>query len=109
MAFWHLTVTLTGVAQRVSDSLVDPTVGGMQDIPFRQWAVQAGAANANPAFLGGAGVTNADYGIRVPTPVGGIPDPPIVLGGFDTGPSKPSDVYVIGTLGEVLHFCGIPY
>jgi hypothetical protein len=111
MPFWHLTVAIaaTGVAQRVSDSLADPTVGGVSDIPFRQFTVQAGAGNGNPGFLGGPGVTVLDYGIRVPAPVGGIPAEPIVLGGFDTGPVKPSHVWIVGTQDELFHFSGIPF
>lgn len=99
----HYTVTLAAAAQSVATAL---GLTASTDIPFRTLTFQAGKANTNDAFVGGSGVTTTDYGIRLDP---GDTAPPVVVGAYDTGGLKLSDVYVIGTADEKVHILGVPF
>lgn len=99
-------LTLAATQQRLSDvyggapGSVDPKV----DIPYRQVILQASGAaayiGADPAVL-----STTVYGNKVDSANTG---PGTILGPFDQGPIKLSDLYALGA-GAVLHITGIPY
>lgn len=91
----HFTLTLTGVAQVLPTSVTPGAV--------RWLSMQPDAANANPVYLGGTGVTAANYGTRIPAPVAGVPPPPHIIGEFQDGMVRLDAFYVIGTNTEKLH------
>lgn len=108
MAVRHYTVTLTATATPLL-TLISASfaVGGPRDEAFRFLSVQAGKANTNDAFLGGSTLTTSDYGVRVDA---GDTAPPIdIIGHYDSGPVKLSEIYAVGTAGEKLHVFGIPF
>jgi hypothetical protein len=99
----HYTVTVSAAAQSIAQAL---GLTAAQDIPLAEVQVQAGKANTADTFIGGAGVTTTDYGIRVDP---GDTAPPIpLLQGCGIATVKPSTVYFIGTAGHLLHFSGVP-
>ena len=112
MAIRAYTLTLTGVAQRLSQVLasgaanVEPNKS--EDIPFRQIRLQADPANANVVYVGDASTVSA-------TVHGGSLDPTeasaesLTLGPFPTGPLRLSDLWVIGTNAQRLMVLGVPF
>lgn len=108
--FYHRVLTLTGAPQRLSTALADPTVGGPDDRPCRQVTFQAMGANGNPIYIGGdVTVAVNNHALRINAGTQGVPDPPIILGGFDSGPLKLSDFWVLGTGNQVLCIGMIPF
>ena len=108
--FRHYNLTLGAAAQRLSDALPATDPVDVEDIGLRELQLQADDGNSNPIFIGGNNtVTAAAHGIRIPTPTAGVPDPPIRLGGFDSGPLKLGKIWVIGTAGEILNITGIGF
>lgn len=112
MALRSYTLTLTGVAQRLSQVLstgagnADPTGG--EDIPFRQIRLQADPANAAVVYVGDSSAVSS-------TAHGGSLDPTeasansIILGPFPTGPLRLSDIWVVGTNTQRLMVLGVPF
>jgi hypothetical protein len=88
----HLVLTLSGSAQALT-------------LPQKvRWvSLQPGAANANPVYIGGEGVSSTDYGTRIPVSSGSVPPPPHVIAEFSDGTTQLSDIYVLGTNTEKLH------
>jgi hypothetical protein len=101
-------LTLTGLAQRLSDVYGDGVgvVNATHDIPYRTLVLQ-GAKGGADVFVGGSStVSSTAYGVRLdPT----ASTTPLVLGGYDTGPMKLSDFWVIGTSSQLMSVLGIPY
>lgn len=100
MALRHYTLTLSASAQRLSAAFTDPSVGGAEDVPYRQVLLRASGADAK---VGGSGVTSTN-GLNVNSTTG----EPIVFGPFDQGPVKLSQIYALGS-GATLHIVGIPF
>ena len=105
---FHMTVTLTGAAQRLSDSL-SPVSGGVgqgsYDFAFQDLEFQPDGANGNPIYFGATnGVTSTDYGFRLEKATTGVPPAPFPL--TLRGSAKLSDMWVVGTAGEKLHIFG---
>jgi hypothetical protein len=97
------TLTITAVAQRLSSVLADPTVGGKDDIPYRQVIL----STETDCFIGGSStLTTSNYGKKVFVDTNATP--PLVLGPIADGSIKLSDVWVIGTSGK-LHILGVAY
>ena len=108
MAIRHYTVTLTATATPVL-TLINAAFGqgGARDEAFRFLSVQPDKANTNDAFVGGSTLTTADYGVRLdPADTAPAYD---LCGHYDSGPMKLSEIYVVGTAGEKLHFLGVPF
>jgi len=114
VAFKAYQLTLTGVAQRLSNAyglgpMPSPVTSefAAADIPLRQISFQALTAAGADIYVGdSSAVSSTVHGFRV--------DPantqqPFVLGPFDCGPMKLSDFWVLGTTGEVLLIGAIPY
>ncbi len=104
MAARHFQLTLAAGAQRLSDVYGDGVgvVNAAHDLPYRQLLLSASGADA---FIGDdLDVDSTDYG--------GLVDStalvPVVLGPFEAGPLKLSDLYAAGA-GSTLHILGIPY
>lgn len=101
------TLTLTGVAQRLSSVLTNTERGGPQDEAYRIIMLQPDKANTNDVFVGASSsVSSSVYGIRLDAT---DTLPPVELGHYDTGPIKLSDLWVFGTNNEKLHIFGIPF
>ncbi len=108
--FRHYNLTLDATAQQLSAALPGTDPVEIEDFGLRELQLQADDGNSNPVYIGGNNtVSAAAHGIRIPTPTGGVPDPPIRLGGFDSGPLKLSKIWVIGTDGEILNITGIGF
>lgn len=94
-------LTITAAAQRLSGALTDQSIGGKEDVPFRQLLI----TTETDCFLGGSSaLTTSNYGIKVLA----AQTLPVVIGPFSTGPVKLSDLWVIGTSGKI-HILGIPF
>jgi hypothetical protein len=104
MAARHFQLTLAAAAQRLSDVYGDGVgvVNAANDLPYRQLLLSATGADA---FVGDdAEVDSTDYGALVDSTA----LTPVVLGPFETGPLKLSDLYVAGA-GATLHVLAIPF
>lgn len=100
MAAKDYQITLAAAAKRLSTVYANPTVGGPDDIPYRQILL---TVETGPAYLGAASdVASTNYGITI-----AATGDPVSIGSFDTGPVKLSDFWVAGT--GTLHILGIPY
>src|SRR5678816_1776822 len=109
MAAVSYQLTLSGVAQRLTLAFPadDRNPGGKYDVPLRVISFQGLKANTNDIFVGtDALVSSTVHGFRVDATDSA---PPITFGSFDTGGSRFSDYYVVGTANEVLVFHGILY
>lgn|SRR5678815_861816 len=102
-------LTLTGVVQRLTLAFPadDRNPGGKYDVPLRVISFQGLKANTNDIFVGtDTLVSSTVHGFRVDATDAA---PPVTFGSFDTGGSRFSDYYVLGTNGEVLLIHGILY
>lgn len=97
-------LTVGAAAVRLSDVYGDGAgvVNAANDIPYRQLVLQAETADIE---IGDSTVTTSVYGMKLPATA---PAAPLVLGPFESGPIKLSDVYAIST-NATLHILGIPY
>ena len=101
MPFNQYVVTLTGAAQRLSDAI---PLTAITDIPFRTLTFQAGKANTTDVLVGDAAISSTLYAFRLdPADTA----PPVVVGGYDSGPLKLQDFWVFGTNGEKIHIGGV--
>ena len=98
----HYVLTLDGNAQRLS-SVLTGGADGPNDRPLRSISLQPAGANANPIFLGHAGVSSTDFGVRLEPGATNVPPAPFVFGELDRGAMKLSEFYVIGTSTQKLH------
>lgn len=110
MSFRHYNLTLDGGIQRLSSVLADTEVGGADDEALRVIQLQMQGDSSDPLFVGGAPkvgttvtLTSTDHGFRLEPGSAGVPAAPYLLGEFETGPIRLSDIYVLGTAAEVLH------
>ena len=108
MGLHHHALTLTGVAQRLSDVYGDGVgvADALHDIPLRQITFQTlEAAQGATVYVGSAPtITAADHGFHID------PGVTITLGPFsDAGPMKLGDYYVLGAAQVVLVICEVPY
>ena len=110
MSFRHYNLTLDGAIQRLSTVLANDEVGGPDDEALRIVSLQPDGANAGAVFVGGApkvgtvvALSSSDHGVRLEPGATGVPPAPFLIGEFETGPLRLSDIYVIGTDTEVLH------
>lgn len=112
MAATSYSLTLSGGIQRLSDAfgtqppgVIDPAL----DIPYRTIVLQGPKAGAD-VFVGGMNqaltLSSSKFGVRL-DPTASVP--PVVIGGYDTGPIKLSDFYVLGTSTQVVTVLGIPF
>jgi hypothetical protein len=103
------TLTLTGVAQRLSTVLADPTVGGKDDIPFRQIILCQDPANAAVIYVGSSSaITSTNFGFSL-DPTEATAKDRESIGPFEAGPVKLSDLWVLGTNAQKLHVLGVPF
>lgn len=107
----HYTLTLTGVAQRLSQVLasgannVQPSV--MEDVAFQQLRLQADPANGAAVYIGTtSAVSSTDHGASLdPTQATAVDH--LNLGPYGCGPVKLSDLWVIGTNAQRLMVLGV--
>jgi hypothetical protein len=106
MAAKALQLAVSSIPIRLSDVYLDGTgiVNAAHDVPYRQVILSAQTADiqigSDPAVL-----TTSTYGVNLPS---AAPAAPVVLGPYETGPIKLSDLYAISTTAT-LHILGIPY
>lgn len=100
----HFNMTVGAVAKRLSDVYGDGVgvVNPVNDIPYRQLWLQAETADIK---IGGSAVSTTVYGTNL---VSTAPAAPMVLGPYDSGPIKLSDIWAISTTAT-LHISGIPF
>jgi hypothetical protein len=104
MAARDFTLTITAVAQPLSSVLSPTTRGGTVDEAYRQIIL----STETDCFIGSSSsLTTTAYGYKLLAPSTSGNDT-LVIGPFETGPVKLSDVWVIGTSGK-LHILGIPF
>lgn len=108
MSVRDFTLTLNGAAQRLSTVLAVTEPGGSRDEAYRQLMLQADPANAAAVYVGSSNaVSAASHGFSLdPTQATA---PVLVIGPFETGPVKLSEIWVLGTNTEKLHIFGIPF
>jgi len=101
----HYNLTVAAVAVRLSDVFGDGVgvVNAAHDLPMRQIILQA--VTADIEIGGDATVTTSVYGFKLPSTA---PAAPLVLGPFETGPVKLSQLYAIST-NATLHITAIPF
>ena len=101
MAVRDFTLTITAAAQKLSTALANTERGGPQDESYRQLII----TTETDCFLGSSSsLTTSNYGYKVVS----AQTLPVVIGPFDAGPVKLSDLWVIGTSGK-LHILGVTY
>lgn len=104
----HYTLTLSGSVQKLSDALGTgyASPGSARDIRVSSISIQADGGNSQLIYIGGEApttLTSTDYGSRIEKPVSTIPAAPSILQTKGRG-IRPSDVWVLGTAAEKLHF-----
>lgn len=110
--FRQAVLTLDGTAQKLSDAVLGAADGSITiarrfqgNLSVDQVTLQANGANANPVFVGDAGVEASEsgvWGIRIPVPETSVPAPPYLLENTD-GDLKLDEVYVRGTSTQKVH------
>jgi hypothetical protein len=100
----HFKLAVGAAAVRLSDVFGDGVgvVNAAKDLPMRQIVLQAETADIE---IGGSTVTTSDYGVKLPS---AAPAAPLVLGAYETGPIKLSQLYAIST-SATLHILAIPF
>ena len=112
MAFRGYYLTMTGVAQRLSDVYGDGigVVVPASDIPYREITFQAKDTNGADIYVGHTSAVSAtNFGFHVDYPKAGTNNPPSRLGPYNAGPLHLSDFWVLGTNGEILTIGGVPF
>ena len=108
MAARHYSLTLTGVAQRLSTVLTDTEVGGREDIAMVQVIFAADPANANVVYIGtNSNVSSSSHGFSL-DPTQATAKDRESIGPFEAGKVKLSDFWVIGTNAQRLMVLAVP-
>jgi hypothetical protein len=104
MAAKSFTLTTAAAKTQLSDVYGDGVgvVNPANDIPYRHLILQAEAADIK---IGDNTITGTNYGVLAPS---AAPAAPVVIGAFDAGPIKLSQLFAIGAGGK-LHILGIPF
>ncbi len=103
MAVRDFTLTITAAAQKLSSALANTERGGAQDEAYRQIILTC----ETDCFIGASSsLTTSTYGYKLFAATNATM--PLVIGPFDAGPVKLSDLWVIGTSGK-LHILGVTY
>lgn len=101
MAARDFSLTITAAAQPLSVVLSDTQRGGKVDESYRQILLSCDT----DCYIGSSSsLTTSLYGYKLLAAA----TAPLVLGAFESGPLKLSDLYVIGTSGK-LHILGVPF
>lgn len=109
MAAKDYTLTLTGVAQRLSTVLANNAPGGPEDFACRQIIFSSDPANANAIYVGTtSAVSSTVHGFSLDPTQATAKDRESV-GPFEAGPVKLSDFWVVGTNTQLLHVMLIPF
>lgn len=107
----HLTLTLTGVVQKLSDAYaavsgVTADQPGAADVAYQSILLQPDGANAAVLYIGGNSegtLTSANHGFRMAAGAAGVPPLPQTLPSQGGGPIRASDITVLGTANDKLH------
>lgn len=83
---------------------------GQKDFAIQGLILQPDDGASNPMFIGNANVAVTDpYMVRLNAPAGGVPPVPVqIMMGGGTSLCLLSQIYVIGTAGEILRGIAIP-
>lgn len=75
---------------------------GARDFQIAGFLLQPDDGASGPMFIGGADVAvTTPYWFRIAAPAGGVPPVPLILT-HPTGIGQASQLYVIGTAGDIL-------
>lgn len=99
-------LAIGATAKRLSDAYAVGAAGAIDaasDIPYRQLILQAETADIE--IGGSSAVSTTVYGMKLPATA---PAAPVVLGPFESGPIKLSDLWAISTTAT-LHILGVPF
>jgi len=109
MALLTFDVTLNGSAQNVAAAL-GITVGGPADRAYAQLIVAADPANGAVVYVGAAStISSTSHGFALdPTQATAKDRETFGPWGDGTGKVKLSDLWVLGTNAQIVHFCGVP-
>lgn len=103
MSVRQYTLTITAAAQPLSNAIaVDPSRGGPRDEAMHQIIL----STETDCFIGDPSVTTSLYGKKLFADTASTE--PLVIGPFEAGAVKLSEIYVVGTSG-VLHILAFPY
>ena len=108
MAFRHYSLTLTGVAQRLSSVLTNSQVGGEEDVACAQIILSADPANTAVIYVGStSSVSSTSHAFSLdPTQATAVDK--VSIGPFSVGPVKLSEIWALGTNNERL-MIGVVY
>ena len=112
MAFRHYALTLTGVAQRLSDVLDDGVgvINPTNDVPLREIILAADPANTAVVYVGGTNATVSATSHAFSLDPTQASQAPVRLGGYDgCGPLHLADFFAVGTNNERLMIGVVPY
>lgn len=107
--FRQYNLTLTAAAQPLSNALPALEDEVVENVGFRQLKLQADDGNSNIIFVGDSEVSLTSFAFCLPSPPGNVPLPTENLGPFEAGPIKLSEIFAIGTVGEVLNIAGYTF
>lgn len=109
MAARMYTLALTGVAQRLSNVLTDPTPGGIDDEAMVQIILAQDPANAAAIYIGNdSTVSSSVFGFSL-DPTQATAQDRQSIGPFAKGCVKLSELWAIGTNTEKLHIFAVPH
>jgi len=82
---------------------------GQKDVQVQGLIFQPDDGATNPIFIGGPDVnTSTTYWFRINAPAGGVPPVPFTILLANVGFANLSQLYAIGTAGEILRVTVIP-
>lgn len=107
-------ITLSGAAQNLGAALIangQLKAAGIR--PLRKLDLQPEGTNDNPIYIhhnNAISIAGHIFGIRLEAgDTSNVPPAPYVMAEFLNGPITFSDIWVIGTAGEFLHFLAIEF
>jgi hypothetical protein len=102
-------LTLTGAAQKLStatgiaEAFGVATNGALGNIACREIHLQPAGGNATAVRFGDKNLTSLLYAFQLPAGDTGDPPPPMVMGPYGGDPIRLSEIYALGTEGEIVH------
>lgn len=99
-------VTLTGAAQSLSTATGTVGFSGkttLQGVSVREITLQPDSTNSNVVKVGDSNISSTLFSLQLPIPVATIPPPPYTMGPYGGNAVGLDEIYVLGTLNELLH------
>ena len=100
------TLTLSGAVQQLAQMIATAEGTSLDEVgqrPVRELQFQPDGGNSDPIYLGTrAAMSTSDYAFRLEGATGGIPPAPFMFE-LSHGGIKLRDLWILGTLDEVIH------